>query len=71
METEIKTGSVDWRIFRKHIKSQEFHSVTETVDTWQDINAIKLVVMMLCEALERLKEAEKWHSRKKRKPRKS
>jgi hypothetical protein len=59
MESEIKSGSVDWHLFRKNIRNQEFYKVTETVDGWQDIDAIKLVVFLLCEALERIKEAEK------------
>ena len=59
METEIKSNSIDWHLFRKLLENQEFHNVSETIDTWQDINAVKIVLMMLCEVLERMKEAEK------------
>ena len=59
METEIKTGSIDWHQFRSLIKSQQFQSVTNLVDEWSDIDAVKLVVMMLCEVLQRIKEEEK------------
>jgi len=59
MENKIKTGGVDWHGFRKTLESGEFHNVYQMVDGWGDIDAVKLVVMILCEALERLGEAEK------------
>ena len=59
METEIKTGSIDWQQFRQNLGNQQFKDVYEMVDIWEDIDSIKLVVMILCEALMRLKEAEK------------
>ncbi len=59
MEPEIKSNSIDWHLFRKNIENQEFHDVYQMVDTWGDIDAVKLVIMILCEAMERIKEIEK------------
>jgi len=59
METEIKSKSIDWHEFRKTLENEEFHYIFELVDTWQDIDAVKIVLMMLCETLERMKEQEK------------
>jgi len=59
MENEIKTPSIDWHLFRRNIENEKFQDVYQMVDLWEDLDAVKLVVMILCETLKRMKEAER------------
>ena len=59
METEIKTGSVDWFLIRTLLEAQDFRAVQNEADKWNDNDALKLLMLLMTEVLERLKESEK------------
>ena len=55
METEIKTGSVDWFSIRRLLEAQDFRGIQNEADKWNDNDALKLLMLLVMEVLERMK----------------